>query len=357
MQSDITVSLIIGTLAILIVGFTIIKGYNAKGVLFTVGITVMVLAAIWARFGIDSMVKPILKESSGIVSNDISIFIYDLFSSRGGGLGLIIMILIGFSAYMSHVGANNVVIKLLSKPLHNINSPYVLMVGGFILGSMMSFAINSATALGVFLMATLHPIMVRMGISGPSAAAICATTAVVNLSPTSADVVLAAEKAGADLIPFSFQIIVPMSLIAIVVIAAAHFFWQRYCDRQEGLISQQKDMLEVSTDVSIGENPAEAPIWYFILPFLPIVLIILFNGKVTVFGYTLPELSLGPIVVLTIFITAILEFLRSFDAQKTFAGLEVCYQGMAEAFSSVVAPATIMARFSVSWEIRISCKA
>ena len=48
--------------------------------------------------------------------------------SRGGGLGLMIMVLCGFSVYMTHLGANDVVVKLVSKPLKNIRSPYILMV-------------------------------------------------------------------------------------------------------------------------------------------------------------------------------------------------------------------------------------
>ncbi|ABQ13194.1 anaerobic C4-dicarboxylate transporter DcuC [Dichelobacter nodosus] len=319
------IPILIGTLAIFTVGYAIIKGYNAKGVLFTVGIITLLYA-----FALN---KSPVKESSGFFFHDISTYIYSLFEDRGGGLGLIIMILIGFSAYMSHVGANSVVIRVLSKPLKHIKSPYVLLIGGFFLGSLMSFAINSATALGVFLMATLFPILTRMGISAPSAAAVCATTAIVNLSPTSADVVLAAEKANADLIAFSFKTIVPMSIITIIVVAIVHFFWQRYCDRKEGLTNQ--------TAVTIAQNTHEndhndVPAFYFILPFLPILLILLFNGTCKIGDKVLPELSLGAIIVLTIILTAILEFCRSFDAKKTFAGLEVCYQGMSDAFSSVV---------------------
>lgn len=323
-------ALIIGTLAIFAVGYTIIKGYNAKGVLFTVGIIVMVIASL--------MGKSPIKESTGIFFNDISTYIYDLFAHRGGGLGLIIMLLIGFSAYMSHVDANGVVIRVLAKPLKRISSPYMLMLGGFIIGSFISFAINSATALGVFLMATLFPILTRMGVSAPSAAAVCATTAVVNLSPTSVDVVLAAEKAGADLIQFSFFTILPMSLIAIVVIAITHYYWQRYCDIKEGLLVDTPKSAggQGMSSGALEEYGKNAPSFYFILPFFPIVLIIFFNGKMGFGEYRLPELSLGAIIVLTILVTAIIEFIRYRDAKKVYEGLEVCYQGMAEAFSTVV---------------------
>ena len=184
---------------------------------------------------------------------------------------------------MSHVGANDVVIRVLYKPLRHVRSPYVLLVGGFILSALMSFAI-------------------------------CSSTTLVNLAPTAADVILAAEKANADLITFSFKTIMPMSIVALFFVAIAHFFWQRYCDRREGLTQGAAQALETAEAAALK---SDAPLYYFILPFLP-------------------EIKLGGLVVLTIFITALIEFLRSMDARKTYDGLEVCYRGMAEGFSGVV---------------------
>ncbi|AXM46098.1 anaerobic C4-dicarboxylate transporter DcuC [Dichelobacter nodosus] len=321
------IPIILGSLAIFFVGFTIIKGYNAKGVLFTAGVLILTLAAILGK-------SPI-KESSGLFFHDISNYIYGLFSNRGSGLGLIIMTLVGFSAYMTHVGANGVVIYLLSKPLKHIKSPYILLIGSFILGSLMSFAINSATALGVFLMATFFPVLTRIGITAPSAAAICATTVVVNFSPTSADVVLAAEKSSMALLPYTFGVMIPMSVIALIVVGICHFFWQRYCDRQEGLVGQTASAQNELQHFDKNTQKT-APLFYCILPFLPILLIFVFDGRRQIAGTVLPELSLGAIIVLTIMLTAVLEFFRSFSAKKTFAGLEVCYQGMSDGFSSVV---------------------
>ena len=42
--------------------------------------------------------------------------------SRGGDLGMMIMMLCGFAAYMTHIGANDMVVKLASGPLQYINS-------------------------------------------------------------------------------------------------------------------------------------------------------------------------------------------------------------------------------------------
>ncbi|MGY4674650.1 anaerobic C4-dicarboxylate transporter DcuC [Ursidibacter arcticus] len=312
-------SLIIGALALIALGWLIIKGYNAKGVLFGMGILLLVIAFF--------MGKPIIKAPSGNLISDLNNYIYGLFESRGGNLGMIIMALIGFSAYMSHIGANDVIIRVLYKPLRYIRSPYLLMIGGYLIGSMMAFAIHSATALGVFLMATLFPIMTRLGISAPSAAAVCATTAILNLSPTAADIILAAEKANAELIGFSFGVILPMSLVAMVFVAVAHFFWQRFCDKQEGLIAQTSNQTIDVENLNLNTN---APLFYFVLPFLPIIGLFIFNGEIAA------KISLGGLIILTIILSAIIEFFRTFSAAKVYEGLEVCYKGMAEAFSAVV---------------------
>ena len=312
-------SILLGVLALTGAGILIIRGYNAKGILFTIGITLMILAY--------ALGQDITKTPGGDPVADLTNHIYGLFESRGGGLGMIIMILIGFSAYMSHIGANDVVIRVLYKPLRHIRSPYILLAGGFLLGALMSLAINSATALGVFLMATLFPIMVRLGISAPSAAAICSSTTLVNLSPTAADLILAAKKAEADIVHFSFEIIIPMSIVALICVAIAHYYWQRYCDRREGLGQNTHDALETAEATALK---TDAPVYYFILPFLPIAGLFLYNGNI------LPEIELGGLVVLTILISALIEYLRSMDARKVYDGLEICYRGMAEGFSSVV---------------------
>ena len=312
-------SILLGVLALTGAGILIIRGYNAKGILFSIGITLMILAY--------ALGQDITKTPGGDPVADLTNHIYGLFESRGGGLGMIIMILIGFSAYMSHIGANDVVIRVLYKPLRHIRSPYILLAGGFLLGALMSLAINSATALGVFLMATLFPIMVRLGISAPSAAAICSSTTLVNLSPTAADLILAAEKAEADFVHFSFEIIIPMSIVALICVAIAHYYWQRYCDRREGLGQNAHDALEAAEATALK---TDAPVYYFIQPFLPIAGLFLYNGNI------LPEIELGGLVVLTILISALIEYLRSMDARKVYDGLEICYRGMAEGFSSVV---------------------
>ena len=309
--------LIIGLIAIVLVAYYIVKGYSATGVLMFGGLVLLFISVLMGHSILPEGVK-----STGSTYFDILEYVKYLLGNRGGGLGLMIMVLCGFSVYMTHLGANDVVVKLVSKPLKNIRSPYILMVFAYFLACLMSFAVASATGLGVLLMATLFPVMVNVGISRGAAAAICASPISIILSPTSGDVVLSAEISKIPLGEFAFSTALPVSIFAILGIAVAHFFWQRYLDKKEGVQVERLNADEIKTT---------APNYYAILPLLPIIGVLIFDGK-----WGLPNLHIVTVMVLCFIITAAVDFLRSFNAKQTFDNLIVAYRGMADAFAGVV---------------------
>lgn len=309
--------LIIGLIAIALVAYYIVKGYSATGVLMFGGLVLLLISVLMGHSILPDGVK-----STGSTYFDILEYVKYLLGNRGGGLGLMIMVLCGFSVYMTHLGANDVVVKLVSKPLKNIRSPYILMVFAYFLACLMSFAVSSATGLGVLLMATLFPVMVNVGISRGAAAAICASPISIILSPTSGDVVLSAEISKIPLGEFAFGTALPVSIFAILGIAVAHFFWQRYLDKKEGVQVERLNADEIKTT---------APNYYAILPLLPIIGVLIFDGK-----WGLPNLHIVTVMVLCFIITAVVDFLRSFNAKQTFDNLVVAYRGMADAFAGVV---------------------
>lgn len=309
--------LIIGLIAIVLVAYYIVKGYSATGVLMFGGLVLLFISVLMGHSILPEGVK-----STGSAYFDILEYVKYLLGNRGGGLGLMIMVLCGFSVYMTHLGANDVVVKLVSKPLKNIRSPYILMVFAYFLACLMSFAVSSATGLGVLLMATLFPVMVNVGISRGAAAAICASPISIILSPTSGDVVLSAEISKIPLGEFAFGTALPVSIFAILGIAVAHFFWQRYLDKKEGVQVERLNADEIKTT---------APNYYAILPLLPIIGVLIFDGK-----WGLPNLHIVTVMVLCFIITAAVDFLCSFNAKQTFDNLIVAYRGMADAFAGVV---------------------
>ncbi|ASI92170.1 anaerobic C4-dicarboxylate transporter DcuC [Vibrio mediterranei] len=311
--------LLIGLVVTIAVGYFIVKGYRPAGVLLTAGIALLLLTGILGH-----TVLPAKITSTGNIVTDSLEYVKYMLQYRGGGLGMQIMLLCGFASYMTHIGANNVVVKQFSKPLSFIKSPYILLVAAYIVACLMSLAVSSATGLGVLLMATLFPMMTAMGISRPAAVAVCASPAAIILSPTSGDVVIAAEKSGLALDVFAVQTVLPVSICAIIVMAAAAFFWNKYLDKKENTPMERVDVSEMKVD---------APAFYCILPFLPIIGVFLFNGR------TIPGLTLDiyTIVVGSIFLGAVIDFIaKRFNGQKTLEDLESCYQGMADAFKGVV---------------------
>ena len=310
------IELLIGAVVAAGVGRYIIKGYSATGVLMVGGLLLLAISALMGK-----SLLPASSASTGWRATDIIEYVKILLMSRGGDLGMMIMMLCGFAAYMTHIGANDVVVKLASRPLQMINSPYLLMVAAYFVACLMSLAVSSATGLGVLLMATLFPLMVNVGISRGAAAAICASPAAIILAPTSGDVVLAAKAAEMPLVDFAFKTTLPISIAAIVCMAIAHFFWQRYLDKKANEQHHIMDVNEITT---------HAPGFYAVLPFTPILGVLVFDGK---WG---PELHIITVLVGCMLLAAVIEFLRSFSAKQVFSGLEVAYRGMADAFASVV---------------------
>ncbi|ELC3205977.1 TPA: anaerobic C4-dicarboxylate transporter DcuC [Vibrio parahaemolyticus] len=311
--------LLIGLVVTIVVGYFIVKGYKAAGVLLTAGISLLLMTGFLGHDVLPSSIT-----STGNMVTDSLEYVKYMLQYRGGGLGMQIMLLCGFASYMTHIGANNVVVKQFSKPLSVIKSPYVLLVAAYIVACLMSLAVSSATGLGVLLMATLFPMMVAMGISRPAAVAVCASPAAIILSPTSGDVVIAAEKSGLALDVFAVQTVLPVSICAIVVMAAAAFFWNKYLDKKENTPMEKIDVSEIKAD---------APAFYAALPFLPIIGVFLFNGR------TIPGLSLDiyTIVVGSIFLGALIHYVvNKFDGKKALEDLDSCYAGMADAFKGVV---------------------
>ena len=111
--------LIIGLIAIVLVAYYIVKGYSATGVLMFGGLVLLFISVLMGHSILPEGVK-----STGSTYFDILEYVKYLLSNRGGGLGLMIMVLCGFSVYMTHLGANDVVVKLVSKPLKTSVHPY-----------------------------------------------------------------------------------------------------------------------------------------------------------------------------------------------------------------------------------------
>lgn len=90
-----------------------------------------------------------------------------LFKERFSGIGMAIMVLFGFVSYMHHIGADAKAVVILSSPLKRFEGSYWLVPVGFLIGSLLSLVVPSASALSLLLVATLLPALIAAGLTPP----------------------------------------------------------------------------------------------------------------------------------------------------------------------------------------------
>lgn len=315
------VALIISLTVLVVAGYAIAKNYDTKLVLFSAGIVLMLAAA--------SLGLPILSAGAGTGTvwldplKQIELDFIKQFSRAG----IIIMVLFGFSAYMSHIGANDVAVKIMSKPIAKIRSPYILVPIVFWIGSLLSLIIPSAASLAVILMATLYPILRVAKMSSLSAAGVIATTATIVPTPLGGDNVVAAKILGfehvVDYVTLHHAVI---SLPVLIIIGIAHYFWQKYMDKRQGAAA--------FTDVDeskLTTNSQLPPAYYALFPLIPLFLIV-------VFGLFFRQIKIG-LVEITLFSFAlafIVELIRKGELREQMKNSSLFFTGMGQGFSQVV---------------------
>ncbi len=312
-------------IALVLAGWAIAKNYDAKVVLFVTGLILLYLAVLLGH--------PVLaaKASSGLSWVDPFKVVRDLFVKQYSNAGLIILTLFGFAAYMSHIGANQKVIEVLSKPLSGIRSPYILVPLVFWLGTLLSIIIPSAASLAVILMATLYPVLRAAKMTPLTAAGVIATTATIVPTPLGGDNVVAARVLGFEhVVDYVFYHHAPITIPAIIIMGFAHYFWQRYMDKKSPATG------EMSLDESKLKQNVEAPTYYAIFPVLPLIL--------TIFFWLFFKSAKVGLVEITLFSFALAfacEIVRrrndpTTNGKKLLGDANLFFKGMGDGFSKVV---------------------
>lgn len=302
-------------------GWAIAKNYDAKVVLFITGLFLLFCAA-----GLGYPVTT-AKAASGLVWVDPFKVIKDLFIKQYSNAGLIILTLFGFAAYMSHIGANDMVIKVLSKPLEKIRSPYILVPLVFWIGTVLSIIIPSASSLAVILMATLYPVLRAAKMSALTAAGVIATTATIVPTPLGGDNVVAARVLDFEhVVDYVVYHHAPVTIPALILMGIAHYFWQKYMDKKDG------DSVKADFDESkLEQKSLNVPTYYALFPILPLFLTIFFWACFKSVKVGLVEFTLFSFVL-----SFACELIRKGNVKDNMSEAGVFFKGMGNGFSQVV---------------------
>ncbi|MCL2825123.1 MAG: C4-dicarboxylate transporter DcuC, partial [Polyangiaceae bacterium] len=229
-------------------------------------------------------------------------------------------------------------------------SPYVVIALAFLIGQAMKMAITSAAGLGVLLMATMFPILLKLGVSRAAATAVIATTGCIDLGPASGINVAIVEASGiltsdgkADVARYFFRYQLPVAIPIIAVVACLHSVVQRWFDRKEA------HRIEFGkSDQAESEDEAKIPSYYAIFPLIPLLLVFVINEAVLTginnglaakgLSFAFPPNTIGLVtaILLTLFLVMVVEYIRSFDARKVFDRIQTVFDGMGFAFATVV---------------------
>lgn len=323
------VELFISVMFILIVGYLIAKNFDAKIVLFLSGLILLYLAVI-----LKHVIYTDIKLSSGSIWLDPLKKSADVFSMQMGIVGLTIMILFGFAKYMTHIGANDAMVHTLSGPIKKIKSTYILVPIVFLFGNTLQMVLPSAAGLAILLMATLYPVLRTTGMSPLTAGAVIATTATIAPTPLGSDNIVVAQSLNISPLEYILDYHAKVSIPALIIMAFVHLFWQRYMDGRQGTVKVDFEIKHTEEEKS---QPLP-PLWYAILPILPILLLLFFNlafidpksGKSSL------KIGLVEITLISMIISLFIELIRKKNIKSVIKDFNIFFEGMGQGFSQVV---------------------
>lgn len=313
--------IIIASLVVIWVIYMIVKKFSPQTTLLIAG-SVLLLATYFIGN------NPILdaKQSSGSPLLDIFHTIKVLLSSRVAGLGLTIMSIAGFAKYMEYVGASKSLFAVVAAPLRYIKSPYILLVFGFFVSQFLVLFIPSHAGLGLLLMVTMYPILIRAGVSKLSALGVIGCAQYMDVGPGSGNAILAANICKLDPAVYFVNHQLPIFLATTLILGGVHYFVQKWWDKKEGYIGRDE-----SVDL-VKEDETRPPLIYAVLPIIPMLFILgfspIFKSKI--------KMDVVTAMFLSTFISMAFEYVRTRDIRSTLASIRHLFDGMGNSFATVV---------------------
>lgn len=320
-------SIFFAFVAIALLVFMLSKKINAHMALLLSGLFLLLIATMHNSEAIFSSKVLDAKGSLNFwFFNLFEVFNKNL-SSTLSGLGLTLMCIAGFSAYMEHVGASYALFKVFEKPLSMVKSPYMLLIVSYFVTQFLVIFIPSHAGLGLLLMVTMYPILVRTGVSKLSALTVIGTCQYIDHGPGSGNVILAAKTAGVDPATYFVHHQLPTTIPIIIAVAIAIYFTSKYFDKKDNFIFNKE---EIEKELSEGnENKTKfPPKIYAILPIIPLVLILGFSKVV---GSNI-KMNVPVAMMISTFAAIIFEMIRYRSVVETLNSIMIFFKGMGHLF-------------------------
>lgn len=313
-------------LSVGIVAYLVLRNYNPIFVFFVSGLVILIVAFYLTGTPIPNANRK--TDEITFLTNllDSFGFITATFKKNLAGVGLIIMSVAGFAAYMKHINASAKLAYLANKPLGKIRNKYLVLSGTFVVGMALKIVISSYAGLLILLLACIYPVLIALGIRPITAASVLSLIA-LDYGPKDGNSInmadMVGEKDNVVGLFLDYQLYVVVAYI--VVIALLIPFYYAYMDKRDKIKGINNESVEIPEIV----NP-KCPTFYILLPWLPIV----FLFSAYFMGIKLDVITANFISIALVFA---IEFIRHRDAKKLGEDMMVILRAMADIFITVVA--------------------
>ena len=313
-------NIVICVIIIAITGILLMKRYQPQPILIGMGILMMYIAyeGSWINAILDE------SKSTGVLVFDAMDIVRITTSENVVSLGLMIMTCAGYAKYMEHIGAGTRLAHTFIKPLYRLNRPYIVLALMFLLNMGLSICVPNPLSLALLMMVTIYPVLLRLGVSPVGAAAVIATGHLMDVGPGAVSTLLIAKTLNIPVPNYFVGYQLRLYFLVAVVMAVAHFLWQRY-----------RDCLDGPMDIGDCESIPEAPIGpkiYMIFPLLPLCFILGFSQ------YGLPgvKMNVTLAMMLAFGLALLAELIRHRNLRTVLKSTTVFFEGMGNQFSYAV---------------------
>jgi len=312
---------LISLLFVALAAYLLTKKYNPQASLLLTGMGMLLVAPLLG------LPFPELQQPTGAHAFDLFAVIKESFSKTNASVGLMIMAIGGFVAYMDKIGASDVLVQVAMRPLQLFKkNPYLAASMVIPIGQVLFIAIPSAAGLSLLLMASLFPILTRLGVSKLSAASVITASTVFGIGPACATTASAVEIMQLDTVLYFLEYQIPLVWPLSLSMMVSYYFVNRYFDKKS------KPEAEAATKAA---NTSNAPVVYGLLPILPIILLMVFSELFQLFPVRI-SLDTTTVMFISLFVAIVFEGVRHKALKPLLNSLNVFWNGMGDIFKNVV---------------------
>ncbi len=314
---------ILSVVFIAVVAFMLLKKYYPHAVLLLAGLLMYVAAHLLGYQTVP------LYETTGHIGFDLFALIRESFAQTNAGVGLLIMAIGGFVAYINAIGASRALVNVAVRPL-NLLRKYPLAAASAVIpiSQVLFAAIPSAAGLGLLLMASVFPILVTLGVSRLSAVSVITASTAMGLGPASAITVRASDIADLPPVEYFAASQLPLFIPLSVFLSVVYFIVNRHFDRTSPPEAPSKTYDEKSAH-------EQAPPVYAVIPVLPILLLLIFS-EVTGITDGAVTLDTTTAMFVSLALAMVFEWIRKRKFGAVLASLKEFWNGMGNIFKTVV---------------------